>query len=79
MRGDGSRTVTFANGATVGILLGARKVKSEEKIIDWTDAVPENRAGLTFYGELANGSRIKLKVTDDGVYVPRKGFILIVK
>lgn len=76
---QGNRTMTFADGATVGVLLGTRKVKSEEKIIDWSDAVPENRTGLTFYGELANGSRIKLKVMDDGVYMPRKGFILIVK
>ena len=76
---QGNRTMTFANGANVGVLLGARKLTSEEKIIDWSDAVPENRTGLTFYGELANGSRIKLKVMDDGVYMPRKGFILIVK
>ena len=76
---DGNRTTTFVNGATVGILLGTRNVKSEEKIIDWSAAAPSNRAGLTFFGQFANGRRTKLKIMDDGLYAPHKGFILIVK
>ena len=76
---DGNRTTTFADGATVGILLGTRNVKSEEKIIDWSAAAPSNRAGLTFFGQFANGRRTKLKIMDDGLYALRKGFILIVK
>jgi len=76
---DGNRTTTFADGATVGILLGTRNVKSEEKIIDWSAAAPSNRAGLTFFGQFANGRRTKLKVKDDGLYALHKGFILIVK
>ena len=74
---DGNRTITFANGATVGILLGGRNVKSEEKIIDWSAAVPENRAGLTFYGVFADGRRTNLKIKDDGLYAPKKGLTII--
>ena len=76
---DGNRTTTFVNGATVGILLGTRKVKSEEKIIDWSAAVPDNCAGLTFFGLFADSRRINLKVMDDGLYAPKKGLVLIVK
>ena len=76
---DGNKTTTFANNATVGILLGTRKVKSEEKIIDWSAAIPSNRAGLTFFGQFANGRRTKLKVMDDGLYAPKKGFIVVVR
>ena len=76
---DGNRTTTFADGATVGILLGTRNVKSEEKIIDWSAAAPSNRAGLTFFGQFANGRRTKLKVKDDGLYALKKGLTIIVK
>ena len=76
---DGNRTTTFADGATVGILLGTRNVKSEEKIIDWSAAIPSNRAGLTFFGQFANGRRTKLKVKDDGLYAPKQGFIVVVR
>ena len=76
---DGNKTITFANDATVGILFGMRKVKSEEKIIDWSAAAPANRAGLTFFGQFANGRRTKLKVMDDGLYAPKQGFIVVVR
>ena len=76
---DGNKTITFANNATVGILLGTRNVKSEEKIIDWSSAAPANRDGLTFFGQFANGRRITLKIKDDGLYAPKKGMTLIVK
>jgi len=76
---DGNRTITFADGATVGILLGGRNVKSEEKIIDWSAAVPANRAGLTFFGQFADGRRTNLKIKDDGLYAPKKGMTIIVR
>lgn len=76
---DGNRTIIFANGARVGILLGTRNVKSKEKIIDWSDAVPANRDGLTFYGVFADGSRTNLKIKDDGLYAPYKGMTIIVR
>ena len=76
---DGNRTTTFADGATVGILFGTRNVKSEEKIVDWSAAAPSNRAGLTFFGQFANGRRTKLKVKDDGLYAPKQGFIVVVR
>ena len=76
---NGNRTTTFADGATVGVLLGTRNVKSQEKLIDWSAAVPANRAGLTFFGQFANGRRTKLKVKDDGLYAPKQGFIVVVR
>ena len=76
---EGNRTTTFADGATVGILLGTRNVKSEEKIVDWSAAVPANLEGLTFFGQFADGRRTNLKVMDDGLYAPKKGLVLIVK
>ena len=76
---NGNRTMTFADGATVCVLLGERKLKSEDQVIDWSAAVPENRAGLTFYGKYADGKRINLKVRDDGIYVPKRGMIIVVR
>ena len=76
---NGNRTTTFADGATVGIFFGSRNVKSEEKIIDWSAAVPANLEGLTFFGQFADGRRTKLKVKDDGLYAPKKGFIVVVR
>ena len=76
---DGNRTTTFVNDSTVGILLGTRKVKSEEKIIDWSSAAPANRDGLEFFGQFSNGRRITLKVKDDGLYAPRSGLIIVVR
>ena len=76
---DGNRTMTFADGAKVGVLLGERKLANGAQIIDWSAAVPENRAGLKFYGEFADGKRINLMVRDDGVYAPKKGLMLVIK
>ena len=76
---DGNRTTTFADGAKVGILLGGRNVKSEEKIIDWSAAVPANLEGLKFFGQFADGRRTNLKIKDDGLYAPKQGFIMIVR
>ena len=76
---DSNRTMTFENGATVGVLLGTRKLANGARIIDWSAAVPENRAGLKFIGLFADGRRINLMVRDDGLYVPKKGLMLIVR
>jgi hypothetical protein len=43
---DGNRTTTFEDNATVAVLLGSRRVRSLEKIIDWSSAVPANREGV---------------------------------
>ena len=75
----GNRTMTFADNATVGVLLGERKLKAETQVIDWSAAMPGNRAGLKFYGKYADGKRVNLKVRDDGVYMPRRGMIIVVK
>ena len=76
---SGNRTMTFADGAKVGVLLGERKLANGARIIDWSAAVPENRADLKFYGQFADGKRINLMVRDDGVYAPKKGITVIVR
>ena len=54
-------------------------MKSEEKIIDWSAAVPANLEGLTFFGQFADGRRTNLKIKDDGLYAPKKGMTIIVR
>ena len=76
---DGNRTTTFADDATVGILFGSRNVTSEEKIVDWSAAVPANLEGLTFFGQFADGRRTNLKIKDDGLYAPKQGLRIIVR
>ena len=76
---DGNRTVSFADNATVGILLGTRTVKSEEKLVDWSGAVPENIEGLRFFGLFADGQRIRLRIKDDGLYAPHMGLKIVIR
>ena len=75
---DGSRTITFADNATVTVNLGTRRVRTLEKVVDWSSAVPENLEGLTFYG-VVNGGWVKLKVLPDGLYMPKRGLTIIVR
>jgi hypothetical protein len=75
----GNRTVSFADNATVGILLGTRNVKSEEKLVDWSGAVPENIEGLRFFGLFADGQRIRLRIKDDGLYAPHMGLRIVIR
>ena len=58
--------------------LGTRRVRTLEKVVDWSAAVPENLEGLTFYGTV-NDSRFKFKVKSDGLYVPVRGTMIIVR
>ena len=74
-----ARTLTFADGATVRILLGSRTLEKNEKIIDWTAAVPENYAGLTFCGETSDGRTVALKARSGGVYVSAGGLMIVVQ
>ena len=54
-------------------------MKSEEKIVDWSAAVPANLEGLTFFGQFADGRRTTLKIKDDGLYAPKQGLRIIVR
>lgn len=75
---DGSRTITFADNATVTVNLGTRRVRTLEKVVDWSSAVPENLEGLTFYG-VVNDRRVKLKVLNDGLYMSKRGLTIVVR
>ncbi len=75
---DGSRMITFADNATVTVNLGTRRVRTLEKVVDWSSAVPENLEGLTFYG-VVNDRRVKLIVGEDGLYMPKRGMVIIVR
>ncbi|MBQ8112652.1 MAG: hypothetical protein IJ146_05535 [Kiritimatiellae bacterium] len=75
---NGNKTITFADGATVNVLLGSRKVHALEKVVDWSAAVPANYEGLKFFG-VRNGGRVKMKVEEDGIYYPKTGMTLILR
>ena len=76
---DGNRTMTFADGAEVDVLLGSRRLKSLERVMDWSLAVPPNREGLKFRGVAADGRRFALRSDDEGVYVPKGGFVVVLR
>ena len=65
---DGNRTMSFADGATVTILLGDRGASRASKIVDWSAAVPSNLDTLTFRGVYADGTTHTLKKKEDGLY-----------
>ena len=66
--------ISFANGASITIALGSRNVSSKTPLVSWTTA-PSDVGTLTFLGE--DGRRLTVK--DDGVYLPRKGLMMIVR
>lgn len=65
---DGNRTMSFADGATVMILLGERGAKRASKILDWSAAVPSNLDTLAFKGVYADGTTRTLEKRADGLY-----------
>ena len=70
--------VTFANGATVNVNLGSRKVSTSEAIMTWdAESKPANLATLTFKG-VFNDRMVTLSKREDGLYMPR-GLVIIVK
>ena len=73
---DGNRTVSFDDNATVTLLLGNRTVSSRSPLIDWSGAVPENYAGLTFTGVFADGKTRRLECREGGVYPAPTGLII---
>ena len=66
--------ISFANGASITIALGSRNVSSKTPLVSWTTA-PANVGTQAFLGE--DGRRLTVK--DDGVYLPRKGLMMIVR
>ena len=71
---SGKTAISFADGATVKVKVGARRVGSSNgtKILGWTTAP----ANLTFVP--AEGERIGLRKKDDGLYL-YKGMIIYVR
>ena len=70
------KTVSFADNATVKIKLGERKVKTGDKIVDWTGKTPANLGTLRFTS--AEGEHFGLQKKDDGLYITR-GIIILVR
>ena len=70
------KTVSFADNATIKIKLGERKVKTGDKIVDWTGKMPANLATLRFTS--AEGEHFGLQKKDDGLYIVH-GFIILVR
>ena len=70
------KTVSFADNATIKIKLGERKVKTGDKIVDWTGKTPANLATLRFTS--ADGEGFGVTKKDDGLYIIH-GFIILVR
>ena len=71
-----SRKISFADGATVALKLGARRRPT--RIVGWTTA-PANLDTLRFVPSTEDsGSRYRIVKKDDGLYI-RTGFVVIVK
>ena len=70
------KTVSFADNATVKIKLGERKVKTGDKIVDWTGKTPANLSTLRFTS--ADGEKFAVSKKDDGLYITR-GFMILVR
>ncbi len=63
----GDNTLKFADGATVKVKLGGRKVSHKTPIVSWETA-PENLAGLKFVcGD--EERRFTVIKKDDGLYI----------
>lgn len=66
--------VSFADGATVGIVIGGRKLSSSERVVSWSVA-PSNLDTLTFTrGDVDRRYRVVKKA--DGIYYSCEGFII---
>lgn len=73
---SGANTLAFADGATVNVKLGGRKVARGEPIISWS-AKPANIDTVKFKPALGERACSFVK-KDDGLYITR-GFMIIVK
>ena len=69
----------FADGAAVTVAFGERKLKSREKVVDWTGSAPPNLATLTFRGTCADGRKTLVTKNDDGLYVSFMGTMILVR
>ena len=70
--------VEFADGATVKVCLGTRKVLSTEPVISWSEA-PANLDRIRFEFPCDDGTSAKGWKEDDGIYFRRYGLVISVK
>ena len=68
------KTLSFAEGATVTIDLGARKKRSGDQLLTWTET--ERPTNVTF--KLANNTdNYRFRVTNEGLFLDRRFLIVI--
>ncbi len=69
--------VSFADGATIRIALGARQVSAKEPLVSWS-APPENLSTLSFV-RADDGAKRGFVIKEDGVYPAPAGLAIIFK
>ena len=73
---QGAKTLHFAQGATIGVKLGGRKIPRNTPVISWTAATkPDSSVKFVARDE---GRRLTFIKKEDGLYV-LSGFMIIVK
>ena len=73
----GCDSTTYEPNSTITIHLGERQVRNKERLVAWYEQ-PEN---VTFVldEESRNRTKCRIAVKEDGVYVVRKGLVIIVQ
>lgn len=75
--GATQKWVSFADGATVTLLLGSRQIDKTTRIVAWGDLTrPDNFATLKFNGVL-KGNTVPLAKRQDGLYLSQALIIII--
>ena len=70
--------VTFADGATVTIDVGAREFKGMEQIVAWSEGSKTSAATATFVlNAAAKAKGYRLVRDENGLYVERRGLVLL--
>ena len=74
---SGCDSTTYETNSTITIHLGAREVRNKERLVAWEEQ-PEN---VTFVldEESRNRAKCRIVVKEDGIYVERKGLVIIVR
>ncbi|MBP5510086.1 MAG: hypothetical protein J6Z49_04140, partial [Kiritimatiellae bacterium] len=71
-----TRTISFADTATINVKLGTRKISHDVPIVGWTEP-PSNLAGLTFKA-VDRGRNYSISKRSDGLYLTC-GLMIIVR
>ncbi len=68
--------INFADGAKIALSIGRRRLADGEKLIGWTTP-PANLSSLSFVFDEAARAFYDVLVESDGIYVRRRGLMLI--